>query len=75
MLPVVGVPPTGQRQMRPYRELFRRNEGFEYVSRYVTGLLVSRIRHPKEFMPRKCGKGTNPAIGLCLKPYLKRGGM
>jgi hypothetical protein len=41
MLPVVGVPPTVQRQMRPYRDLFRRSEGFEYVSRYVTGLLVS----------------------------------
>jgi len=27
--------------MRPYRDLFRRSEGFEYVSRYVTGLLVS----------------------------------
>ena len=41
MLPMVGVPKTVQRLMRPYRDLFRRNEGFEYVSRYVTGLLVS----------------------------------
>ena len=41
MLPVVGVPGTVQRQMRPYRDLFRRSEGFEYVSRYVTGVLVS----------------------------------
>jgi len=41
MLPVVGVPPTEQRQMGPYRDLFRRRDGFEYVSRYVTGLLVS----------------------------------
>ena len=41
MLPVVGVAKTVQRQMRPYRDLFRRSEGFEYVSRYVTGLLVS----------------------------------
>jgi len=41
MLPVVGVPQTVWRQMRPYRDLFRRNEGFEEVSRYVTGLLVS----------------------------------
>jgi DDE superfamily endonuclease len=41
MLPVVGVPKTVQRQMRPYRDLFRRSEGFEYVSRYITGLLVS----------------------------------
>lgn len=41
MLPVVGVPQTVQHQMRPYRDLFRRSEGFEYVSRYITGLLVS----------------------------------
>jgi hypothetical protein len=41
MLPVVGVPKTVQQQMRPYRDLFRRSEGLEYVSRYVTGLLVS----------------------------------
>jgi hypothetical protein len=41
MLPVVGVPETVRRGLRPYRDLFRREEGFEYVSRYVTGLLVS----------------------------------
>jgi hypothetical protein len=41
MLPVGGVPKTVQRQMRRYPELFRRSEGFEYVSRYITGLLVS----------------------------------
>ena len=39
MFPVVEVPQTVQRQMRPYRDLFRRSEGFEYVSRYVTGLV------------------------------------
>ena len=36
MLPVVGVPKTVQQQMRPYRDLFQRSEGFEHVSRYVT---------------------------------------
>jgi DDE superfamily endonuclease len=41
MLPMVGVPETVRKGLRPYRELFRRDEGFEYVSRYVTGLLVS----------------------------------
>ena len=41
MLPVVGVPETVRKGLRPYRELFRRDEGFEYVSRYVTGLLVN----------------------------------
>src|SRR5262245_6376333 len=41
MLPMVGVPETVRKGLRPYRDLFRRGEGFEYVSRYVTGLLVS----------------------------------
>jgi hypothetical protein len=41
MLPMVGVPETVRKGLRPYRDLFRREEGFEYVSRYVTGLLVS----------------------------------
>ncbi len=41
MLPLVGVPETVRKRLRPYRELFRRDEGFEYVSRYVTGLLVN----------------------------------
>jgi hypothetical protein len=38
---MVGVPETVRKGLRPYRDLFRRDEGFEYVSRYVTGLLVS----------------------------------
>ena len=41
MLPLVGVPETVRKGLRPYRDLFRRAEGFEYVSRYVTGLLVN----------------------------------
>jgi hypothetical protein len=41
MLPVVGVPATSRKGLRPYRDLFRRAEGFEHVSRYVTGLSVS----------------------------------
>ena len=41
MLPMVGVPETTRKGLRPYRDLFRRAEGFEYVSRYVTGLIVS----------------------------------
>jgi hypothetical protein len=38
---MVGVPGTIRKGLRPYRDLFRRAEGFEYVSRYVTGLIVS----------------------------------
>jgi len=40
MLPLVGVPPTIAEGMNSYREVFCRKEGFEHVSRYVSGLLL-----------------------------------
>ncbi|MBV9482338.1 MAG: hypothetical protein JO249_16540 [Acidobacteria bacterium] len=41
MLPIIGVPETIRRGLTPYRPLFCRDEGFEHVSRYVTGLMLS----------------------------------
>jgi hypothetical protein len=41
MVPLVGVPETIRRGLAPYREVFCRAEGFEHISRYVTGLLLS----------------------------------
>jgi hypothetical protein len=41
MVPLVGVPETIRRGLAPYREVFCRAEGFDHVSRYVTGLLLS----------------------------------
>jgi len=41
MLPMVEVPETIRRGMDKYREIFCRDEGFEHVSRYVAGLVVS----------------------------------
>jgi hypothetical protein len=41
MLLMGGVPETMRKGLRPYRDLFRRSEGVEYVSRDVTGVLVS----------------------------------
>jgi hypothetical protein len=60
MLPVVGVPTTVQRQMRPYRDLFRRSEGFEYVSRYVTGLLVSPNKTSQGIYAAQVWEGNKP---------------
>jgi hypothetical protein len=61
MLPVVGVPRTVQRQMRPYRDLFRRSEGFEYVSRYVTGLLVSPNKTSQGIYAAQVWEGDSPS--------------
>jgi hypothetical protein len=60
MLPVVGVPKTVQRQMRPYRDLFRRSEGFEHVSRYVTGLLVSPNKTSQGIYAAQVWEGNKP---------------
>jgi hypothetical protein len=60
MLPVVGVPKTVQRQMRPYRDLFRRSEGVEYVSRYVTGLLVSPNKTSQGIYAAQVWEGSKP---------------
>lgn len=41
MLPIVEVPETIRNGMLNYRDVFCRDEGFDYVSRYVTGLIIS----------------------------------
>jgi hypothetical protein len=41
MLPLVGVPETLRQGLAPYREVFCRAEGFDHISRYVTGLILS----------------------------------
>lgn len=41
MIPFVGVPNTIANGMSGYREVFCRAAGFEHVSRYISGLLLS----------------------------------
>ena len=41
MLPLVGIPETLKQGMKAYRDLFPRRAGFEHVSRYISGLLLS----------------------------------
>jgi len=41
MLPIVGVPETLKRLIGEYREIFCREAGFNHISRYLTGLIVS----------------------------------
>ena len=41
MLPFVAVPSTIAKRFAEYRTLFCRAAGFEQVSRYITGLLLS----------------------------------
>jgi hypothetical protein len=41
MLPITGIPETIARGMGGFRDLCCRMEGFEHISRYVTGLILS----------------------------------
>ena len=41
MLPIVQVPEAVRNEMQKYRDVFCRDEGFDHVSRYVTGLIIS----------------------------------
>ena len=47
--------------MRPYRDLFRRSEGFEYVSRYVTGLVVSPNKTSQGIYASQVWDGEGPS--------------
>jgi hypothetical protein len=42
MIPLIGVPATIAQGMRAYRDVFCREAGFEHVSRYISGLLLSQ---------------------------------
>lgn len=39
--PFVGIPRLIEQGLAPYRDLFCRSSGFDHISRYVTGLLLS----------------------------------
>lgn len=41
MLPLVEIPDTIRRGLAPYRSLFCRDAGFEHISRYLSGLILS----------------------------------
>ena len=42
MLPLVEIPETIGRCLAPYRSVFCREAGFEHISRYVSGLILSQ---------------------------------
>ena len=41
MLPLVGSAPAIAAGMKKYRDVFCREAGFDHISRYVTGLILS----------------------------------
>lgn len=60
MIPLVGVPKSIAEYLEKYRGLFQRQKGFETVSRFVTGLILSPNKtlegiHKEQLWPE--GKG------------------
>ncbi len=41
MLPLVGIPATISKFLKSYRQVFRKETGFQHISRYINGLLMS----------------------------------
>ena len=46
MLPMVGVPDTLRLSLAAYRDVFCRAEGFDHISRHVSGLILSPNKNP-----------------------------
>ena len=41
MLPLVGIPETAAQFIKQYRNVFCKEAGFQHISRYLNGLLMS----------------------------------
>ncbi len=41
LMPIVGIPPSIAKQLLSYRDVFCREAGFNHISRYISGLLLS----------------------------------
>lgn len=41
MLPLVGIPATIKKFLQSYRKVFHKEAGFQHISRYINGLLMS----------------------------------
>ena len=61
MLPIIEVPQTIASGMTNYRDVFCRDEGFEHVSRYVTGLVISPNKTLQGIYDSQVWDGEKPA--------------
>jgi len=61
MLPLVSVPKTIANQMENYRGLFCPDQGFEPVSRYLTGLIISPNKTLEGISALQCYDSQTPS--------------
>ena len=74
MLPMVEVPQTIRKGLRPYRDLCRREEGFEHVSRYVSGVIVSPNKTRQGSYANQVWDGKNPSRRVMPEAVFEAGG-
>jgi len=41
MLPIIEIPESIKKQLLDYRDVFCKDQGFDWISRYITGLIIS----------------------------------
>jgi hypothetical protein len=61
MLPIIEVPETIRTGMAGFRDLFCRDEGFEHICRYVTGLITSPNKTLQGIYDLQVFDGTRPS--------------
>lgn len=61
LMPIVEVPETIARGMEEYREIFFRDEGFEHISRYVSGLILSPNKTMAGIYDQQVWEGYKPS--------------
>ncbi|HEX3034785.1 MAG TPA: hypothetical protein VHT73_06555 [Thermodesulfobacteriota bacterium] len=61
MLPIIEVPETIRTGMAGFRDLFCRDEGFEHICRYVTGLVISPNKTLQGIYDLQVFDGTRPS--------------
>jgi hypothetical protein len=67
MIPLVEVPKSIADYLESYEELFKRKKGFEIVSRFITGLILSPNKtlesiHSQQFWLEEKGSDPQPAV-------------
>ena len=61
MIPMIEVPGSVAAGMEKYRKIFCREEGYEHVSRYVTGLIISPNKTLQGIYDQQVWKGKKPS--------------
>ena len=66
MFPIVEAPETIASGMENYRDVFSRDEGFDHVSRYVTGLVISPNKTLQGIYDLQVWEADVPCMVQCL---------